>query len=239
MRFGVPVRVADGDVAKAEIGALDLQSRCLVGRRPQPLARGRARALDLRRHHVGRMQAGAVGGIDRSLEHLRPIASDAHLDDARADRGCGRPRGRLEFAHLVGGTHPDPDETTGLAAGICLLLHRLRCAAGLAVLGWPVDDVAFDVNLPPVVQAAKAALLVASQGKRRAPVRAVFIHHAEPAPGVTKRHEVFAEQTNPHGCSVRIRHFFGHARGDPVTPHQRAHRAVAFDTAKEIVLFSA
>ena len=75
--------------------------------------------------------------------------------------------------------HPGPDEAAAFARRIGLVLHRLqqRCAA--AGLRGHLEDVAVHVELPAVVEAAQAALLVAAEDERGAAVRAVLAEHAE------------------------------------------------------------
>ena len=162
-----------------------------------------------------------------------------HLDDAGPRSGRWCPRRRLELAYLVGRPHPDPDKPAGFTTGISFLLDGFRRAVALVDLRRSVDHVAFDIDLPSVVQAAQAALLVAPERKRRAPVRTMLIDHSEPAQAVPKRHQVLAQQAHPNGRAVGGCHFLGHARGNPVTPHQRAHRGAALDPAEQIVLFGA
>ena len=231
-------RPPNRNVAKAEVGPLDLQARCLVGRRAQPFICGRAGAIDLRRHHVGGMQAGAMRRIDRPFEHLRPVAADVHFHDARADVGRGRPRRRLEVAHLVRRSHPHPHEAAGLAARIHPVSDLFR-EHRFVRLGRPIHDVAFDVDLPAVIEAAQPALFVAPQRERCTSMRAMLVEHADPALGIAKRYEVLAEEPHTDGRSIAQRDLLGQTRRDPVTTHQAPHRGVAFDAAEQLVVFGA
>jgi hypothetical protein len=102
----------------------------------------------------------------------------------------------------------------------------------------PVDDVAVDVD-SSVVETAKAAFLVAPERKRSAAVRAVLVDYPEPAEAVAKRHQVFAQQSHPHRCAVALGDLFGQTRRYPVAAHQLAHRRIALDPAKQLVVFDA
>ena len=68
-------RPADRGVAEAVAGALDLEARRLVGRGAQPVRVRRLGAVDLRRHHVGGMQAGGVRRVDLRLRGSAPSCS--------------------------------------------------------------------------------------------------------------------------------------------------------------------
>src|SRR5207237_10934837 len=96
------------------------------------------------------------------FEHLRPVALGPYLDDRVADAVLRRPCRRLELAHLFGRAHPDPDEAARLSSrvGPGLLPQPLRRAGRFRR---HVDDVAFDVEFPAMVEAAQAALFVAAE----------------------------------------------------------------------------
>jgi hypothetical protein len=65
----------------------------------------------------------------------------------------------------------------------------------------------------------------------------MFIEHAEAAIAVAKRDKVFAQRADACRRAVGFGNFFGQARGQPMPPHQLAHRCVAFDAAQEFVFF--
>ena len=110
---------------------LDLEARRLVGRGAQPVGLRRLGAIDLRRHHVGGMQAGGVRRVDLAFEDLRPVAAHPHLGGADARVRRRREGGRLELAHLLGRAHIGPHEAAGLARRIGLVLDALRNEAVL------------------------------------------------------------------------------------------------------------
>ena len=64
---------------------------------------------------------------------------------------------------------------------------------------------AVHVERPPVVDAAERRVLVAAEVQRRAPVRAVLLHQADPPGGVAERHQVLAEQPHPGRRAARAR----------------------------------
>ena len=111
-------------------------------------------------------------------------------------------------------------------------MHDLFGQNGVVGLRRAVDDVAFDVDFPAVVEAAQAALLVAAQRERRAPVRAMLVQHADAAGGVAKRHQILAQQPHAHRRPVALGDLFGQTRRYPVAAHQLAHRRIALDPAK-------
>jgi hypothetical protein len=100
-----------------------------------------------------------------------------------------------------------------------------------------LQDVAFHVELPAVIEAAQPAFFVAAVDQRGAPVRTIFVEHAEAAVAVAEHDQVLAEQSYAHRGSVRLDHFLGQAGRYPMPPHELAHRRIAFDTAQEIVFF--
>ena len=117
------------------------------------------------------------------------------------------------------------------------MLH-LRAKAALGRLGRHLDDVAFNVHLPAVIEAAQAVLLVAAVRQRCAAMRAMQIERAQ-APGrIAKHDEVFAEQANAQRRAVRLFHFLGEARGQPIATHHPPHRRIAFDATEQVVFFS-
>ena len=234
VRVGVHDRAADRGVAEAEARVLHLEARRAVGGGAQPGLVVRLRAVDARRHHVGGMQARAVRGIDLPFGDLRPVRLHLDLEDAHPHVRRRREGRRLELGHFLGRPHIGPHEAAGLARRIGLVLE-LACEAAFRWLRGHLQHIAFDVELPAVIEAAQPAFLIAAEHQRGAPVRTVFVEHAEAAVAVAKDHEVLAEQPNPDRGSIRFRHLLGHAGGDPMPPHELAHGRVALDPAQEIV----
>src|SRR5207253_1503010 len=92
--------------------------------------------------------------------------------------------------------------------------------------GWKID-VAGNVDLPAVVEAAEAVLLVAAVRQRCASMRAVLVERAQAPLGVAEEHEILANEAHPQRCAVRRVDLFGEACGEPVAAHHPAHRRIA------------
>ena len=67
-------------------------------------------------------------------------------------------------------------------------------------------------------------------------MRALLAQYAEPAVGVAEHHQVLAQQPDLDRLAVGLRDLFGHAGGNPMPPHQLAHRGVALDAAQQVVV---
>ncbi len=147
-----------------------------------------------------------------------------------------RPIGRLELAELFLRTHIGPDEAAAFARriGFLLALEFQPAAFGLAGL---VQDVAFDVEFPAVIEAAQAALFIASEGERGAAVHAAFGEHAEPSLGIAEDDEVFAQHARADGRTIGRGDLFRQAGRQPMAAHDLAHRRSAFDAGEQIVVF--
>ena len=70
-------------------------------------------------------------------------------------------------------------------------------------------------------------------------MRAMLVERAEAAAAVAEHHKVLAQEPEPHRRAVALRHFLGHAGGEPVPAHDAAHRPIALDAAEEIVFLGA
>ena len=237
MRLRIGDRPTDRRIAEPEGGALHLQARRLVGGGAQPVDVGRRGAGNAGWHHVGRMQRGGMRRIDRAFEDLRPVAVDMDLGNGNARAGIGLEHGRLPLRHGFGRTHPDPDKARALAHGIGLVLD-LFSKAGACRLGRHLDDIAVHVDLPAMIKAAQAAVLVAPEHQRRTAVRAHFIEHANAALCVAEDHEILAEQADFQGVAIGLRHFLAQAGRQPVMAHDLAHGRVMFDAAQQVVFLT-
>ena len=207
VRGGVLDRTADRDIAKAEIGALHLETRRLVGGRAQPLA-----VPSPWRPSTAPAPCRSNAALELCAESIAPsstcaqLHADMHLDDAGTRivrRAAPTPAARTRHA-LAGSPIQIQTKAARFTAGVGLVLHLLR-EPTLARLRGHFDDIAFDVDLPSVVQAAQAAFLVASQRERGPAVRTVFVDHAKAPLAVAKGDEVLAEQANAHRRAVRLR----------------------------------
>ena len=129
---------------------------------------------------------------------------------------AGSSRRLLALAHVGPDEARALDHLVGLGLDAVLEVLRRRHVRH-------VDAVAFDVELPAVIDAAQAAFLVAAEEQRGAAVRAAMLHDADPAVGVAEGDQLLAEQHQPHRLAVglELRRETG---GNPVFAHQVAHR---------------
>ncbi len=227
-------RPADRRVAEAVTCALDLEAWRLVSRWTQPVRFRRLGAVDLSRHHVGRMQAGRMGRVDLPFQNLCPVAAHPHFGGADARIRRRRECRRFEFAHLLRWTHIDPHKTARLARRIGLVLHAIGNEAVFG-FGRHLHHVAIDVEFPAVIEAAQPALFVTRKHQRGAPVRAILVEDADTAFAVAEHHKILAQQAHLHRRAVRLSRFLGQAGCNPVAAHDPAHRGVARDAAQQVV----
>ena len=87
-----------------------------------------------------------------------------------------------------------------------------------------------------MIEAAQAAFLVAPEGERRAPVRAVLVEHADAALRVAEHHQVLAEQARAHRRAVALGDLLRQADRQPVPAHELPHRRLALDPAEQLVV---
>ena len=177
---------------------------------------------------------GGMRGVDLPLENLRPVAAHAHFRRAHARVRRRRKSRRLEVAHLLRRPHIGPHEAARFARRIRFVLHAIEDEA-VVRLRRHLDDVAVHVELPAVIEAAQAAVLVAGKEQRRPPVRAVFVEHADAALAVAKHHEILAQEAHLDRRAVGLGDLLRQAGRDPVAPHDLAHRRIAFDAAQQVV----
>src|SRR5581483_1735386 len=131
--------------------------------------------------------------------------------------------------------HVGPNHLGALVGGIRVRAH-VELDHALDRFARGVEDLPVRRDLPPMVEAADAPLLVPTKKEGGAPVRAPLLHHAHAPIGIAERDEVLAEEAKANGVTVGLRKFLGEAGGDPVTPHQLAHRRTTTDAAKDFVL---
>ena len=152
------------------------------------------------RFNMAGVQEAEMRGVDLALERLQPVA--VALDEARADFVLGHVQDLecRQRRHLRARAHVDPDHAGALHDLIGLgldLLHEARRRHARHV-----HTVAGNVELPAVIDAANAPLLVASQEQRGTAVRAAMVHHADPAFTVAKGDQLLAEQHQAHRRAV-------------------------------------
>ena len=154
-------RTTNRGVAKAVSRAFNVQAWCFVGGRAGPRRLSHTGAGNASGHHVGRMQARAVRGVNRAFENLRPVAGDDRLGNRHQRVGCRCPCGRCKWGHAgraVIMPHVRPDKARPFLHRIGCVLHRLR--------GWlrhHVDDAPLHIHLPAVVEAAQSAVFVTTK----------------------------------------------------------------------------
>jgi hypothetical protein len=91
-----------------------------------------------------------------------------------------------------------------------------------------VEAIAGNVELPAMIDAAQPALLVAAEEQRGAAVRAAMVDHADAAGAVAEGQKLLAQQheTGRRAVALQFRRQQG---GQPVVPHQPAHRRAGAD----------
>ena len=239
--MGVAVgRGADARVAVAVPGVVDLEARGAVV--PPELPRHRVgRVAGLVRAVVGDVvdavplvQVGDVRGVDVAFHRLHPVA----VGDGLGGRpllpwqslGAEVP----ERGHGLARPQVGPDDAAGL-------VHRVGLHPDLLAergrLARHVDALAVHVERPPVVHAAQRRVLVAAEVQRRAAVRAVLLHQADPAAGVAERHQVLAEQPHPGRRAARLGDLGRQAGRRPVPAQQLAHQRPRAHPGQDLVVF--
>ena len=223
---------AQRDRLQAIVGDFGLVARRAVERHADI-----ARNLGLDAADPGLVQRADMGGIDRRLDPLQPVAlplgdgEEAVLLECADERQLGEGRG------LGGVAQPDPDQPAGLVHRIALELDP-RAEGGRAVvgLGRAFDRLALDVELPGVEDAAQMAVLDPRQRQRSAAMRAALVEEPDPAVGRTQR-DIVAAQQRRHERRVARHQLGGEREGKPVVlAHHPAHRRIAFDPGEEFVL---
>ena len=99
-------------------------------------------------------------------------------------------------------------------------------------------QVPVDVELPAVVDAAQAALLVPPEAQRDAAVRAELIQQADAALRVAEGHQVLAEQADAHRRGIGFGDLARKQRRYPVHAHRGAHRGALPGTRQQFVLLT-
>ena len=101
-----------------------------------------------------------------------------------------------------------------------------------------LDAIAFDVELPAVIDAPQAGFLVASKPQRGAAMRAELVDEPDAALAVAKTDELLPEQLNAHRRAVRLRHFARKEGRNPIPPQHIAHRRARSYSRHQLVLFA-
>src|SRR5256714_3001955 len=173
-------------------------------------------------------------GVDAALQCLQPVAFLDDLADMAAFCRNLRPGKFGRGRHLVGRAEIGPDEATELDRRIgsdvdVLLELVLRRLIEL------VEAIAFDVELPAVIDAPETTFLVASEEQRHPAMRAEFVDQTDPAVAVAERDEILAEQSDAGRRTVRLGDLRRQAGGGPKTPHRPAHPRPGADAGGQFV----
>src|SRR6266851_4896389 len=159
------------------------------------------RRLEARPRGVGGqdpVQDGGVRGVDAALEALEPVGLLYDFRDVAMRRGRLGPGEARHRRAEVRESQISPDEAA----------HLDRWIGGgpdlvgegqLLGLVHHLDALALDVELPPVVDAAEPALLVAAEEQGGLPVRAALGEEPDAAVGVAEGHQLLAQQLDAHG----------------------------------------
>ena len=222
---------ARGRVHGAERRLADVDLRRLVQHR---IGRGVVR-VHLRGIDAPGVQKAQMRGVDVAFERLQPIAlavgqGDVSIVRIGGDRGLDL-RKRRRLGALA---HVDEHHAAALGGLVGLGLH----AGGIFVLVRQIgliEAIAVDVELPAVIAAAKAVILVAAEEQRRQAVRAEMIKDADPAGRVAECDQLLAQQHQAHLRAVGLK-LRRQAGRNPELPHELAHRRVAADARQELVL---
>jgi hypothetical protein len=144
-----------------------------------------------------------------------------------------RQRGRLRpLAHI------DPDQAVALGNLVGLGFDFLRVVLTRRCVRH-IDTITRGVELPAVIDAADAVLLVAPEEQGGAAMWAAVIQDPDPAGAVAERDQPFAEQHQPHRRAVALQ-LRRHRRRNPVLPHHFAHHSAGPDTEEvfAVLLFT-
>ena len=161
---------ADAGVAVAVIGNVNLQLRRL----PLDVRGVDAQAGMSRVRSQSPVQDGGMGGIDAAFQRLQPVAFLNVLGDMTVGVRHGRP---LEFGRrrrMLRRPQIRPDDAAQLQSRISRSRH-FGWKIAVRRLVHHIHALAVHIELPAVIDAAQAAFLVATQPKRRQPMRAKFL----------------------------------------------------------------
>src|SRR5271165_513532 len=227
----VVVERAYSDIAIAVIGDIHLKDR-------RPAADERALNGDAGAAGVlgdRAVQDRRVRGVDAAFERLQPVALFPNLRDVAVGFRDLRPLESRRRRHLVARSHIGPDHPAYLGRRIGgqadLVTERLRLVHLL-------DAIAFDVELPAVIDAAQAGFLVASEPQGGAAMRAKLLDEPDAALAVAKTDELLAEQLHAHRRAVGLGEFARQEGRNPIPPQHIAHRRARSYSRHQLVLFA-
>ena len=166
------------------------------------------------------VQEAHVRGVDVPFQCLQPVAVALQAPDLGVGHQVGldqRQRRRLGAV-----AHVDPDEAIALGRAVGARPHLVLEVFFRRHVGH-FDAAAVDVELPAVVDAAQAAILVAAEEQAGAAVRAAVVHDAHAAGAVAKGDQPLAQQHQAQRVAIGGELARQHGR-QPVLAHQAAHQ---------------
>ena len=225
-------QVADANVAVAVVGQIDFEGGHSSGDEVGVDADARPGRI----RGDGAVQYGCVGGVNSPLQGLQPVAYLPVFGYMTVGFRYLRPlkiRRRRPFARLA---HIGPDDAALLQCRVGGNAYFTGIVAARRFVHH-IQAVAVYVELPTVVHAAESALFVASQEQGGQPVGAGLVQQPDTALGISKGHQVLAQQPYPDGRTVRRGQFGGQQGRNPVAAHHLAHRG-ALGGASERFIFN-
>ncbi len=197
-----------------------------------------ARVLPVAETAVGvhrAVQVDRVHGVDAALDGLRVVVLLEVPGDVTVAVRHARPLELGHRLHVLLRAHVRPEDAAALPDGV---RPQLDLVPEVAVrgLGRHVDALAVDVELPAVVGAAEAHLLVAPEEEVRVAVRAETVDQSDLPDAVPERDEPLTQQGDTDGHAVGFGDVFGEKERDPVAAHQRAHLRSGTDAGQPFVI---
>ena len=174
-----------------------------------------------------------VRGVDAPLQRLKPVALLHHLRHHPVILPHLRPGEVGERRLLILRPHVHPHNPAPLHRRIRTRLDLRRELLRLVHL---INALTRHVELPPVVHATEAVLLVAGKPQRRQPVRTVLVEYADAPARVPERDEVLAHKPHAHGRAIGSGQLPVQQRRNPIPAQHVAHRRAWPHSRQQLVL---
>ena len=197
-----------------------------------------ARVLPVAETAVGvhrAVQVDGVDGVDAALDGLGVVVLLEVPGDVAVAVRHARPLELRHRLHLLLRAHVRPEDAAALPDGVGLQPDLVPEVA-VGRLGRHVDAPAVDVELPAVVGAAEAVLLVAPEEEVGVAVGAEAVDEPDLPGAVPEGDEPLAEQLDADGHAVCFGDVLGQQEGYPVAAHQRAHLRSGADAGQPFVV---
>src|SRR4051812_45150503 len=111
----------------------------------------------------------------------------------------------------------DPDHATRHLGRVRFDLELAQLAS-VSRLRRSIDAIAFNVEFPAVIDAAKATLFIASEVQPGTPVRAIGIDDADSPRRVLECDQILPQKPEANRCSIRLGDLFLEQRRQPKPP---------------------